>query len=101
MAQLRSGRSCLSVSAGSYCYSVMFDPYEFDSAPVTGSLADDAADVYRDLKGGLTVIAEGGALENAVSEWRFGFDHHWGRHAADALHALTHPGSVKWIDRHE
>ena len=85
-------------------YSVIFDPYEFDATPVTGSLADDAADVYRDLKSGLAVIAEGGALEDAVWEWRFGFDNHWGRHTAEALyalHALTHPGSVKAISRDE
>jgi Domain of unknown function (DUF5063) len=85
-------------------YSVMFDPYESGSTPLTGSLADDAADVYRDLKAGLSVIAGGGGMDNAVWEWRFGFDHHWGKHAADALyalHSLTHPGGVKWVDRDE
>ena len=85
-------------------YSVMFDPSEFDSTPVTGSLADDAADVYRDLKRGLAVIAVGLGLDNAVWEWRFAFDNHWGKHAAEALyalHSLTHPGSVKWVDRDE
>jgi hypothetical protein len=69
-------------------YSLMFDPYEFKTTPVTGSLADDAGDVYRDLKRGLEVIAAGGSLETAVWEWQFGFEHHWGNHAAHALHAL-------------
>jgi hypothetical protein len=86
------------------CYSVMFDPYESGSTPVTGSLADDAADVYRDLKSGLAVIGVGGGLDNAVWEWRFGFDNHWGKHAAEALyalHSLTHPGGVKWVAQDE
>jgi Domain of unknown function (DUF5063) len=86
------------------CYAVMFDPYESDSKPVMGSLADDAADVYRELKDGLGVIASGGGIENAVWAWRFGFDSHWGKHAAEALyalHSLTYPGSVKWVGRDE
>ena len=85
-------------------YSVMFDPYESGSTPVTGSLADDAADVYLDLKSGLAVIGAGDGLANAVWEWRFGFDNHWGKHAAEALyalHSLTHPGSVKCVARDE
>jgi hypothetical protein len=83
-------------------YSFMFDPYDLTATPVIGSLSDDAADVYRDLKDGLVVLAEGGALEDAVWEWHFGFDNHWGRHAAHALyalHSLTHPGSVKSVKR--
>jgi hypothetical protein len=85
-------------------YSVMFDPYELGATPVTGSLADDAADIYRDLRVGLNVIESEGGLDNAVWEWRFGFDNHWGKHAAEALlalHSLTHPGSVKWVGRDE
>ena len=85
-------------------YSFMFDPYDFDSTPVTGSLADDAADIYRDIRRGLAVIGAGDSLENAVWEWQTSFDHHWGRHAAHAIHALhslTHSGSVRWINRDE
>lgn len=85
-------------------YSVMFDPYESGSNPVTGSLADDAADIYLELRSGLNVIAVEGGLDNAVWEWRFGFDNHWGKHAAEALyalHSLTHPGSVRWVARDE
>jgi hypothetical protein len=83
-------------------YSFMFDPYDSTATPVIGSLSDDAADVYRDLRNGLGVLAEGGALEDAVWEWHFGFDNHWGRHTAHALyalHALTHPGSMKSVKR--
>src|ERR1035437_2563042 len=85
-------------------YSFMFDPYDFDSRPVTGSLADDAADIYRDIRRGLAVIGAGDSLEIAVWEWQTSFDHHWGRHAAHAIHALhslTHSGSVRWINRDE
>jgi hypothetical protein len=85
-------------------YSLIFDPYELKRTPVTGSLADDAADVYRDLQRGLEVIAAGGSLEDAVWEWQFGFEHHWGKHAAHALHALhslTRPGSAKRVGRNE
>ena len=68
-------------------YSVVFDPYERDSAPVTGSLADDLADIYRDLQAGFAELRAGRA-SNALREWKFGFDHHWGRHAAEAIYAL-------------
>ena len=63
---------------------------------MAGSLADDAADIYRDLPSGLN--------DNAVGEWRFGFDNNWGKHAAEALyalHSLTHPGSIRWLARDE
>lgn len=85
-------------------YSVMFDPYESGATPIAGSLADDAADIYRDLRRGLAVIAVDGGLDNAVWEWQFGFDNHWGEHATAALyalHSLTHPGSVMWVARDE
>jgi hypothetical protein len=81
-------------------YSFMFDPYDSTVTPVIGSLSDDAADVYRDLKDGLVVLTGGRALENAGWEWHFGFDNHWGRHTAHALyalHSLTHPGSVRSV----
>jgi Domain of unknown function (DUF5063) len=69
-------------------YQMMFDPYDWqDETPVTGSLADDMADIYLDLRKGFVVIEAGGTLDDAVWEWRFGFDHHWGRHAAHALYA--------------
>jgi Domain of unknown function (DUF5063) len=66
----------------------MFDPYESGATPVMGSLADDAADIYRDLRGGLSLIDVDGGLDNAVWEWQFGFEYHWGVHAASALYAL-------------
>ena len=68
-------------------YSEMFNPFEFEAAPVTGDIADDLADIYRDLKYGLWFY-EHGHVPAAVWEWRTTFGFHWGRHATGALLAL-------------
>ena len=81
-------------------YSFVFDPYELNAAPVIGSLADDFADIYSDLQIGL-VLHTAGASDDAIWQWRFGFENHWGRHAAHALYALhiaEHSGTVSWIE---
>lgn len=67
-------------------YWEVFDPYT-DEDRVAGSLSDDFLEIYRDLKGGL-VAFDDGLHQDAVWEWRFHFDHHWGEHAVDALRAL-------------
>ena len=67
-------------------YWEVFDPYA-DEESVVGSLSDDFLDIYRDLKRGL-VAFDAGHEQDAVWEWRFHFDHHWGEHAVDALRAL-------------
>jgi hypothetical protein len=59
---------------------------DFDSV-VDGSLSDDIADVYRDLRDGLIPYDAGDAGE-AVWSWRTEFEGHWGRHAAHAIYAL-------------
>ena len=69
-------------------YSSFFDP----STAVTeeaslGDLADDLADIWRDLKDGLTLF-DAGHTGAATFTWRFGFNSHWGRHASSALYAL-------------
>jgi hypothetical protein len=51
-------------------------------------LADDLADIHRDLTHGLRALADGAAHEDVVWEWRFGFYSHWGRHATEALRVL-------------
>ena len=58
-----------------------------DSPEVTGSLADDIADVYRDLRTGLRKWQRGES-GGALWEWRFNFEAHWGQHADDALRAI-------------
>ena len=69
-------------------YLEMFAPYDFtETQSVTGSLADDLADIYADLMRGLTAWREG-RLKDAVWEWQFHLEHHWGEHATGALRAL-------------
>ena len=72
-------------------YREVFDPYEPGDAPdageVQGSLADDLADIYRELRAGV-IKWERGETGDALREWRFGFAHHWGEHATGALRAL-------------
>lgn len=69
-------------------YWEMFDPYDHDEKqPVAGSLADDVLDVYRDVQRGLA-LWDASQMQNAIWEWRFHFEVHWGDHAIDALRAL-------------
>lgn len=67
-------------------YWEVFDPYQ-QSAPVGGWLSDDVLDVYRDVRRGLW-FWEKNEIADAVWEWRFSFESHWGDHAIDALRAL-------------
>tara|TARA_R110002072_G_scaffold174303_3_gene329353 strand:- start:35623 stop:36108 length:486 start_codon:yes stop_codon:yes gene_type:complete len=71
-------------------YTSVFDPRiadGIDSEAGVGDLADDLADIYRDLHGGLRAF-RAGAVDTAEYEWAWSFRMHWGRHAASALHAL-------------
>ena len=52
-----------------------------------GDLADDLADIHRDLTCGLSLYRDGHTTE-AEWEWRHSFQSHWGRHASSALRAL-------------
>jgi len=69
-------------------YRATFDPYDRkDADAMWRSLADDLADIHRDLSNGLSYwrARDRGA---AVREWRFGIDYHWGEHAIAAMKAL-------------
>jgi len=69
-------------------YRQVFDPTK-DSEAISGSLADDIADIYRDLKKGLELKETYPRQpEAAIWQWRFGFYSHWGKHAMDALLAI-------------
>jgi hypothetical protein len=70
-------------------YWEVFDPYE-EGAPVCGSIGDDLADIYGDLKNALDLYRRGGEAgqRKAVWHWRFTFLFHWGDHLVDALRAL-------------
>ena len=56
-------------------YWEVFDPREL-SEPVAGSLSDDLADIYRDLRRGLAAAERD--IEEAVWDWRFSYETHWG-----------------------
>lgn len=62
------------------------DPGEELSA-VVGDLHGDLADVWRDLRGPLDLFLAGGR-DAACWEWRSGYEHHWGAHAAEAVRVL-------------
>jgi hypothetical protein len=60
-----------------------------DHEAIHGSLADDFADIYRDLKEGLSL----GEVHQVPPEaniwhWRLGYYSHWGEHAIDALRTI-------------
>ena len=69
-------------------YGEVFDPLPVPpEQPVVASLADDIADIYRDVVSGLQEH-QAGRRAQAVWEWGFGFRHHWGEHATGAIRAL-------------
>lgn len=50
-------------------------------------LWDDLADIYRDLQEGITLYERGDqeSVSEAIWQWRFGYEHHWGYHLYSAL----------------
>ena len=67
-------------------YWEVFDPFE-NKEPVCSDLYDDIRDIAKDLLDGMEEY-DAGRPENAVFEWRFGLNNHWGSHAVDAIRAL-------------
>lgn len=79
-------------------YWVILNPADIKNESLgMGDLADDLADIYRDIKFGLVLYQDGHEAE-AVWEWRNGFAIHWGGHAASALYALHSYASANSID---
>jgi hypothetical protein len=70
-------------------YRVVLNPHELDAEVECGigDLSDDLADVHRDLVGPLRLYRTGD-VASAVWHWRFGYRHHWGEHATEAIQAL-------------
>lgn len=69
-------------------YRMVFDAVK-DNEAIHGSLADDIAEIYRDVQEGLVLTGEKLALpQNAIWEWRTSFDSHWGHHAMSALKTI-------------
>lgn len=69
-------------------YWQVFDPTN-DSEAIRGSLADDLADIYRDVGNGLGIDKTDVALQReAIFSWRILYYSHWGHHAINALYAI-------------
>lgn len=69
-----------------------------DSEAIHGSLADDLADIYRDLKEGLTLTSvKEYPSRGIVFEWQYSFETHWGKHAINAI-AVLHSISAQLFD---
>ena len=62
-----------------------------------GDVADDLADIYRDVKAGMWLYAQGYELE-AINEWKYNFNFHWGIHAVNAMNALHLYASSRGIE---
>ena len=69
-------------------YAEVFDPVVIPAeTPVVGDLADDLADIYREVITGLWLFESGKHLQ-AHWHWAFTFQVHWGKHATSAIRAL-------------
>ena len=72
-------------------YWEIFDPTdEQDKEAVCGDLVDDLGDIYRDIKRGLITFDLGtmASRQDAIWNFKFGLEHHWGRHAISALKTI-------------
>lgn len=67
-------------------YWEVFDPYELKE-PMGASLTDDVLDIYKEVKKGLLLYEQNVEVE-AVWQWKFSFETHWGSHTVDAIRAL-------------
>jgi hypothetical protein len=68
-------------------YGEIFGPLVPCDEPVVGDLADDLVDIYRDVSGGLA-FHDAGCTDDAIWQWGFHFQTHWGKHASSAIRAL-------------
>jgi hypothetical protein len=75
-------------------YSECLDPTKVPcESQGAGDIADDLADIWQDLKGGL-LLHDSGNADAAVVHWHQTFALHWGHHAASALYILDY-----WLGR--
>ena len=76
-----------------------FDPIAVPAEePVTADLADDLADIWRDVKAGL-ILYDQGERSAAGWQWVIQFSAHWGHHATAALYAIQSWFSQNGDDR--
>lgn len=67
-------------------YSEIFDPI-FENEIVVGSLSDDLADIYADLKGPM-ISFDSGRENDAIWQWKFNLKTHCGDHLVDSLRVI-------------
>jgi hypothetical protein len=67
-------------------YRTVVDPHA-DTDIVEAALADDLADIYRDVWPA-TTWDDPEHLDDLLFELRFSFQGHWGRHALEAMRAI-------------
>jgi hypothetical protein len=73
-------------------YWEVFEPFaENKPDPIHGSISDDLADIWEDVKMGLLTFDSGqpNCINDAVWHWRFSFGSHWGYHVAGVIRAIT------------
>lgn len=58
-----------------------------DAEPSLGDAIDDLTDIYSEVQDVVWCFANTSA-EDAVRLYRFGFEHHWGRHVCDVRGAI-------------
>lgn len=69
-------------------YGEVFDPCTLPpQEPVVGWFADDLADIWHDVITGLNAY-EAGRINDALWQWSFNLQCHWGEHATGAIRAL-------------
>jgi hypothetical protein len=66
------------------------EPRDSQEKPIIHDLADDLADIYRDIQDGLRTWDADveGYGPHTIWTWRFNFQYHWGHHAVGAMRAL-------------
>lgn len=75
------------VSGGDYWTTMDVHGYS-EPEVVNLSLADALAEIWRDLKEGLDLLASGGDVRDAVWTWRYGYQSSWGAYAVEALRSV-------------
>jgi hypothetical protein len=72
-------------------YWEIFEPMQLEQPePLCGSLSDDLADIWRDVKEGLLISSneDASSTDEAVWRWRFSLESHWAHDASGAIYAL-------------
>lgn len=68
---------------------IVQDGDNIEAATRVFMLSDCLADIYRELRDGLSHYKQGGlGVEKAAWDWRFFYEHHWGLHLFDAMHTV-------------